>query len=108
MRLIDADALKDALIEYTPYDMGSEFRNTNRLHKMFTVTDALDDAPTVDAVAVARGEWLAECDPTYTANGWYVCTACKDTQYFDDYLYRYNYCPSCGAEMKQEDSQNEH
>ena len=54
MRLIDADALKNALIECTPYAIDPVYRNTNSNIDMFTAMEILDELPTIDAVPVVR------------------------------------------------------
>jgi hypothetical protein len=54
MRLIDADALKNALIECTPYAIDPVYRNTNSNIDMFTIMDVLDELPTIDAIPVVR------------------------------------------------------
>lgn len=59
MRLIDADALKNALIECTPYAIDPVYRNTNSNIDMFTAMEILDELPTIDAVPVVR---CGECD----------------------------------------------
>jgi hypothetical protein len=56
VRLIDADALKNALIECTPYAIDPVYRNTNSNIDMFTTMDILDELPTIDAVPVVRCE----------------------------------------------------
>ena len=54
MRLIDADALKNALIECTPYAIDPVYRNTNSNIDMFTAMEILDELSTIDAVPVVR------------------------------------------------------
>ena len=57
MRLIDADALKNALIECTPYVIDPVYRNTNSNIDIFTAMKILDELPTIDAMPVVRGKW---------------------------------------------------
>lgn len=50
--------------------------------------------PTADVKPIIKGEWILNDDQVYE---------CKDCGYvpsFDGYTY-YNYCPDCGAEMKE-------
>ena len=54
MRLIDADALKDELIECTPYAIDPVYRNTNSNIDMFTLMEMLDELPAADVVPVVR------------------------------------------------------
>ena len=60
--------------------------------------------PTVDAVEVARGEWIYE-------NEW-MCSVCKEPALYEVQVYgggNYkdcdvvwsNYCPHCGAKMEK-------
>lgn len=57
MRLIDADALKKALIECTPYVIDPVYRNINSNIDIFTAMEILDELPTIDAMPVVRGKW---------------------------------------------------
>ena len=79
MRLIDADALKNALIECTPYAIDPVYRNTNSNIDMFTAMEILDELPTIDAAPVVRGKWIQHHETT-TDNetlpyGW-ECSLC--------------------------------
>lgn len=95
MRLIDADALRDALIECTPYAMDSTQSNTNSQIDMFTVMEILDNAPTVDAVAMVHGEWATK------EYGYYPhCSICD---FKTNSMKGSNYCPNCGAKMGRGD-----
>lgn len=73
MRLIDADALKNALIECTPYAIDPVYRNTNSNIDMFTVMEILDELATFSAVPVVR---------------------CKDCKHYDTlgYLKGFGWC----------------
>lgn len=89
-RLIDADALikvaeakKFAIADNThPYEairiQGKYFR------------EAIDDAPTVDAVPVVPGRWIWK-------GGCFHCSRCKTT---NDHTPKY--CEGCGAKMDLE------
>lgn len=68
-----------------------------------------DGEPTVDAVPVVHGRWectydeatgetdvtCSRCKSTRTINGCYVTTK-GESCYFED-----NYCPNCGADMRE-------
>ena len=62
--------------------------------------EAIDDAPTVDAVEVVHGEWVS------SGCGFDCCSVCRKV-YADGYLTamgikprtQFNYCPNCGAKM---------
>lgn len=85
MRLIDADALKNADFQ--------DFSNTD-------VMAAIDAAPTIDAEPVRRGRWVNKNDMAFgygAISG--KCSVCG--KYSGAWLIndRYNYCPYCGAKM---------
>ena len=62
--------------------------------------DVVDDFPTEDVQPVKHGEWsqIKILQDGYNAK---ECSACKAT-FWD--LYRWNYCPNCGAKMDGEDN----
>lgn len=111
MRLIDADALMEVIREHD-YPLRSHFNSTD--NGMFTigVQQAVDEATTIDAVPVVRGEWKMDTDPD---DGDCRCSSCKVCI---DALHKrnhgllnalgfklhtfYNYCPNCGARMDGE------
>ena len=106
MRLIDADALMKVIREHD-YPLRSHFNSTD--NGMFTigVQQAVDDAPTIDAVPVARcGEWIlvGTNEHDYETSVEEKCSLCGR------YVYRYdtqpqdNFCPNCGAKMDKEAS----
>ena len=107
MRLIDADALKKAIIEL-------DLDNTSH----WTVIHKIDNAPTVDAIsndegyemygkgylqgykrgkaeAIPKGEWINQF---IGGNECVMCSECK--LHFDIGT---NYCPNCGADMRKGD-----
>ena len=59
---------------------------------------AIDDAPTVDAVPVRRGKWLKEDrgHVEYSA----VCDKCGYDTFWCE---KSNFCPHCGADMREDD-----
>jgi hypothetical protein len=99
MRLIDADALKNALIECTPYAIDPVYRNTNSNIDMFTAMEILDELPTVDAMPVVRGEWVKKHDDVCF---WYECSVCGHTPPRDEWGHTWFSvcCPNCGAKME--------
>lgn len=57
----------------------------------------ISDIPAVDAVEVVRGEWIDTPDKTNS-----ICSYCKaEWNVFDNDTYRFNFCPNCGADMRQ-------
>ena len=62
------------------------------------------DAPTIE-VGRPKGEWIEE----YHGNGWndywdYICSNCgKKYERADAILYKANFCPNCGANMREKE-----
>jgi hypothetical protein len=80
MRLIDADALIEALNE-----KGVPYRAD--------VQAELDNAPTADVVPVRHGHWI-KISPA----GIYECSECGKNVMTSD-IKAYEYCHGCGARM---------
>ena len=98
-RLIDADALMDRMYhdafetdtDMQKWDSGCWIR-----YKMFE--NAIDEAPTIDAVEVVRGEWIS------LHNGKWKCSECG----IEVLIYaKGNFCPNCGAKMDGERKESE-
>ena len=98
MRLIDADALKKS-IKNMPNDYYGDLCIGDAIKE-------IDNAPTIDAAPVVRGEWIlqGENEHDYETSLEEKCSLCGR------YVYRYdtqpqdNYCPNCGAKMESEGS----
>ena len=88
MRVIDADALK--------YELFAD--NYNAKMTSQEVADCIDNSPTIDAVPVARGEWLPAKDP-YDRVYCYRHAGCGC-----EHNEQSAYCPACGAKMESEGS----
>lgn len=99
MRLIDADALNDAMY-HEAFENDESYNEKNPMakwdsglwirYKMFE--NAIDEAPTIEP---KRGEWLPD------ENGDFRCTNCgriAEWEFFED-----NFCPNCGADMRGAD-----
>ena len=102
MRLIDADALfnwcrfklSDA-VKYGNKDAEQQGFSYGTL-MMYEIAYEIDEAPTIDAVPVVRGEWEYE-------HGARCCSKCgENNPYGVDYeTNRFAaYCPNCGAKME--------
>jgi transcription initiation factor IIE alpha subunit len=65
------------------------------------VLEVINEEPTADVKSVVHGKWIPiierddYCD---YEQEWYECNRCHVTQYD-----KYNFCPSCGADMREED-----
>ena len=89
-RLIDANALKEQIAKeiHTYW--------TNGTGGYCLAEDAIadiDNAPTVDAVEVVHARWI----DVRQYCGDYMCSNCKELSRTKTY----NYCPGCGADMKE-------
>ena len=111
-RLIDADALMKRFYNY--YDCVNEFTSKNGYRgdtlMDYEVADmiynCIENAPTVDAVPVVHGRWeedKVEAGDPYDGNSVYCfdimrCSVCGECF---DVSVAYNYCPNCGADMRE-------
>lgn len=105
MRLIDADALRDALgitgtkdtCKGCQYNRRFNFAcNTDNAPSFAYVCEAIDEAPTIDAVPVKHGRWVWN---DYGGFGNYHCSECGNICICNG---DYDYCPNCGARMDEE------
>lgn len=94
MRLIDADALKNKMLEcskncfsYGAYDD----YYTGREYAYLDAADLIDEAPTVEKRK--HGHWLRH-------NNIIACSECIWDMYWEEGNTELNYCPSCGAKME--------
>ena len=93
MRLIDADALIEFIVE--------EAQDLRTLSTK-TVGLAISKTPTIDAVPVRHGKWIYGNDfHWYTAS----CNKCgyqRRTDIKADGWNQWRYCPNCGSKMDGE------
>ena len=68
------------------------------------VISLLEQAPTVDAVEMVHGRWIFEA-AVDEGRADYKCSVCDydDTFYCNLIDAFYNYCPNCGASMRDGD-----
>ena len=124
MRPIDGDALYKAMqdaedlarqrvldTESTlPYPNNLNPSYTRYLAQMDERTKAkymIADAPTVDAVPVVRGKWMEIPEAEM-----FMCSECGEPGLSFDDVYVYdlkpaNFCPNCGADMREDGDHNE-
>lgn len=99
-RYIDADALCAEIDEYV-YPI-----TTNNLmgaaDAYFRIKHLIEQAPSIEARPVVRGEWLPIM--FYTAVVGVKCSECNTTRGAKS-----NFCPSCGADMRgtEDDARSE-
>lgn len=88
MRLIDADALKDGIMEnINPYLGIYESGEPRSFVRDDEVLRYIDDFPTIDPVK--HGKWIAD---KYTKK----CSDCGSTYWMREGN-AWNYCPNCGS-----------
>ena len=107
MRLIDADALKEQILDWISEQVVSKYISHDAC--MATREGArvafnlLNEAPTISAVPVVRGRWRTweEQFPDRTTrkknNLGVFCSACQ--LHADNMT---SYCPNCGCDMRGE------
>lgn len=63
----------------------------------YCVEDMIENAPSVDAVPVVHGRWIA----SDKYKGYMVCSNCTDAYVAPAWLDegKWRYCPACGARM---------
>lgn len=102
-RYIDADRLKETLANYHPFTTKQEL-------KFNKIINLINEEPTADTIGGIKGEWLeiktafekykpAGCfslESKKYIRKKYKCSICgKEKQYKD------NFCPNCGADMRE-------
>lgn len=94
MRLIDGDALKASVLKQLPPDpCGREDP------KCVSLLQEIDEAPTIDAAPIRRGEWADvhfRTVPYDRITGAKKCPYCGKKK--DKYV-QWNWCPNCGAKL---------
>lgn len=92
-RYIDADALTLKIDDWR-VDLEETYgKNDEYVQCLESVLGIIDDAPTADVVEIKHGKWVEKwnghfksCMPR--------CSLCSSASPF-----KYNYCPTCGADM---------
>jgi len=90
VRLIEANALHAKIYEDSERSYGAEANIAQVLLRIET-------APTIEAESVRRGRWKKK-------NGEIYCTNCKKSKWSESFelmLSRFNFCPNCGAYMRE-------
>lgn len=94
MRLIDADALMLDIRKHSESYFADDFAH-----------EWVDRQPTADAEPVRHGRWERKyVRPAVYADLCWHCSVCE-AKYPDSYWAdKFAYCPSCGAKMDKEDT----
>ena len=106
MRLIDADALEELFREVIS-GIAKKPEMTGNLEHMIRasamVVEMIQDAPTIEPER-KKGKWvdkdLYKHTMARTLDGYTFCNKCN---HHEEYGYRSNYCPNCGARMEVEE-----
>ncbi len=97
MRLIDADKLKQELIELRTMAEYKEGVNSYAYAALKYAVVCVINAPTIEAEPVRHGDWLY--NDIYLPN----CAECSECGWRSsvrgDEIPSYHYCPNCGAKM---------
>lgn len=103
MRLIDADGLIKHIENYKETIFSSQASRIIHEAKIEFAIDEILDAPTIKIEPVRHGYWIDK--GTYE-----LCSACQQAlrkeieAYYKNAIPRHmNYCPFCGAKMKEKD-----
>lgn len=97
MRLIDADELKANVNNW--YDLVNSFGQTNIQLSHKDILAKIDNMSTIETKPIVYGEWLIY--KTYQGGikeEWLKCSKCG---WENALLIPRNFCPNCGATMKQ-------
>ena len=87
MRLVDADAILEELKTYLIRP------------KFYSPYDTVENAPTVDAQPVVRGEWILDEERSKDhVEKIYHCSSCHNCEAWGEEE-RSRFCPWCGAKM---------
>lgn len=94
MRVIDADELKQAILELPDCENG--FSDT---YDKACIIDIIDDQPSVEGKRKV-GEWIWQLSD----NGWanHICSHCGFTENTDIHVrLLWKFCPQCGSYMRR-------
>lgn len=102
-RLIDVDALVDALMTYSWRDEDERLID-DADEKREYIKQWLPDLPTVDAAPVVHGQWqwLSSTYDREPCEMRYMCDKCHHETITHGHEPWEKYCPNCGAKMDLE------
>ena len=92
MRRIDADALIADCNKYL--GILNPDRDVKEYARIFWLIGILRNAPTIEPER-KRGKWI-----TQQFSSWAECSECHD--WYDIESVQYNFCPNCGADMRED------
>lgn len=92
-------------------DVGHLRHPSELCYSELDVVNMIEHFPTVDAVPVVHGKWMLLDD---CSNAGVYCSVCHKKVWKEDYAWcnrknrlRSNYCPNCGADMREEQEDGE-
>ncbi len=98
MRPIDADVLKELLIETLERIAKMPTMSHEEMHVIAACRmhcEMIDDTPTLDYAPVVHGAWMFTVDHPRERLGFFACSECG----IGVGLKTFNFCPNCGAKM---------
>lgn len=93
MRLIDADALKKEVDNFP-----NCYNGWSDTYDKAYIIGAIEEQPSID-IEPKRGEWIEQEDDYYH---YWECSECGMGVGLDDIR---NYCPNCGADMREREGE---
>lgn len=97
MRLIDADALEDVLVNHGFCYCGENEYNDGVADGFLLARDDVKEAPTIDAEPIRHGKWIYE--PKDAIEMMFTLPKCSECGFYSaDGMY---YCSCCGARMDE-------
>lgn len=100
MRLIDADALADALGKIWGIPKDWDGGMAEECEDAFAM---IDNAPTIDAEPIRHGHWIHTGVKNVYGGHQHECSVCGYTLMVSPMCDNEHYCCSCGAKMDEED-----
>lgn len=105
MDLISREAVK-AILDKGDIVIDEDVEKCESMHEVLVyllekvddfIQKSIDVIPTIDAVPVVKGKWLAN------DSGTYFCSVCDSEAYWDtDYGQQlFGWCPYCGTDMRE-------
>lgn len=101
MRLIDADALEDVLLNHGFCYCGENEYSNGVAEGFLLAREDLKEAQTIDAEPIRHGHWIKK-EPAYSDGSDIYRYECSECHYWDEHnVYReVPYCWHCGARME--------
>lgn len=99
MRTIDADALLKKIEEDADFYLVGDDENSKAVGStLLDVKEQINAMPTVEPQRM-RGKWILHIDNLFPVESTMECNQCHEHQpvTIDD-----NFCPNCGADMREE------